>query len=156
MTPDYTAQFKHHGHDLTPAEVDEVQHSLAVRFPKPYRDFLSMHNGGVPPGWHYCFTGTHGGVWEDGIDLFLGVDTKRNYSTLAEVNERVARFLPDDAFVFALANAGHLIIRTATPYRGWVFMWEPDRGKLFHDGPRQNCYVVAKSFSAFLKGISLG
>ena len=128
---------------LDDARIAELERELGARFPKPFRKFLAMSNGGRPREDNELRTAT-------GVDLGVGVDEFYGIRDRPEVDLRAQRGAladvpgSDGLLPVAAAAAGNVIaLQLEKPHH--VVFFDHEEGRL-HD--------LGLQFDRFLKKLA--
>lgn len=136
---------------LDEATVAQLEDSLRIKLPAPYRKFLMEYNGGRPSLPRFEFKGSTKG---SSVGWFLGIHDKK-YNNLPKYLETYRGRIPSNFFPVAHDPGGNLIcISVAGADRGRVYFWDHERES--EDGALpdySNVILIAGSFDEFLRDL---
>ena len=134
---------------ITEAELATFEQELDLELPNDYRQFLLVHNGGVPTPDLYDFK-MDSFIYEGCVTRFLGLREGERYS-FSRYLKTYQKRLPANLFPIALDLSVDLIcVSTSGNDYGrvhfWDHNWEITDGKPDYS----NVHFVANSFTEFL------
>jgi cell wall assembly regulator SMI1 len=134
------------GPPLGEADIAAFERKMKVALPRPYRQWLLMHNGGVPQPAKLRYK-SESGPYTDGEITF--------FSSLLDLEADITQFkvwanrLPEDLISIGSDPFGNWIcIATHGPNQGKVYFWDHEEEQ---DEPTyDNCHLIADSFTELL------
>ncbi|MBC1645632.1 SMI1/KNR4 family protein [Listeria welshimeri] len=137
---------------LSVKEIEEIEKELKITFPKDYRNFLEICNGGIPKQNYLTLTIPEIGE-EIVLGALLGKNDNKNFDLLSWNHEYSEDMIDSTIIIGTEYNSGLMILINQEEESG-IYFW--DNAYVFdNSSDEENVYKLCNSFTEFMDDLIL-